>query len=434
MAVLDEVATRAAIAFANARSCTRACRTRSPSGARAEAQLQEANRRKDEFLAMLSHELRNPLAPIRNAVEVIRRLAPHDAKLTWATDITDRQVRQLTRLVDELLDVARISQGKIVLQSAPLDLTARGGAVRRDSAAPVHRAHAASTLTQAMPRRAGVAARRLRAAAAGDRQPAHNAAKYTPEGGSDRAVATCRRAGRRRCVTVRDNGIGIEPELLPRVFDLFEQGQRALDRSQGGLGVGLTLVQRLVELHDGRVEAHSAGAGQGAEFRVYLPCLQAPAARDGHAAGRDRRCAAGVPAHAGRRRQPRRRRHHRRPCWRSAATRCAARATARRRSTKRRASHPKWCCSTSACRSSTATRWRAACASCRRRATRLIIGLTGYGMPADRQRGREAGFDHHLLKPADPAELHQLIESWSPHASAEHAETKASNLYAFKRP
>jgi signal transduction histidine kinase len=259
MAVLDEVATRAAIAFAAAQ-LYQSLQDEIQERRRAEARLEEASKRKDEFLAMLSHELRNPLAPIGNAVEIIRRLGGHDSKLMWATDITDRQLRQLTRLVDELLDVARIGQGKIVLQSAPLELTAMvAQCIDMHRPALTARRH---TLTQAMP----VGPVWIHGDGARMQQVINNllsnANKYTPEGGSVHvAIAVEQRTA---VLTVRDNGIGIEPDLLPRVFDLFEQGKRALDRNQGGLGVGLTLVQRLVKLHDGHVEADSAGVGQGA--------------------------------------------------------------------------------------------------------------------------------------------------------------------------
>ena len=261
----------------------------------AEAKLQESNRRKDEFLAMLSHELRNPLAPIRNAVEVIRRIAPADPKLGWASDVIDRQVTQLTRLVDDLLDVARISQGKIDLQLEPVDLRRRHRARRRDGA-PVHRrAPPPARAAAARPGRCGCAATSARLSQV-VANLLNNAAKYTEEGGQLELSLSVRRAARPSS-RVRDNGIGIDAELLPHVFDLFTQGKRSLDRSQGGLGVGLTLVRRLVELHQRqRAKSHSAGPGQGAEFRVRLPCLDRGRRADGGRAGRAR--AAGAAAAA----------------------------------------------------------------------------------------------------------------------------------------
>jgi signal transduction histidine kinase len=267
-ALLDEVASRAAIAFASARLYGN-LQIEINERRQAEARLEESARRKDEFLAMLSHELRTPLAPIRNAVELIRLIAPADAKLKWAADVTDRQVRQLARLVDELLDVARIRQGKIVLQTDTLDLVA--------------------LITQCVEtQRPIVAARRLALSMALPGAPlwvrgdgtrlaqvvnnlVANATKYTLEGGS--ISVALERDGAEAVFSVRDDGIGIEPELLPNVFELFMQGKRSLDRNQGGLGVGLTLVHRLVKLHGGHVEAISEGPGRGAEFRVVLPCL-----------------------------------------------------------------------------------------------------------------------------------------------------------------
>lgn len=266
-AALDELVSRAAIAFENAR-LYRSLQTEILERREAEKKLQDSNRRKDEFLAMLSHELRNPLAPIRNAVELVRIFAPPDTKLAWAADVTERQVNHLTKLVEELLDVARISQGKIVLQMRPVDLLAvisQGvETVRPYIDARRH------TLTLNLPegplwllgdhaRLAQVVANLL-----------NNAAKYTKEGGH--ITVTVETSEEQIILSVIDNGIGIEAELLPNVFELFEQGKQTLDRSQGGLGVGLTLVQRLVQLHGGRVDVFSDGPGRGAEFRVYLPC------------------------------------------------------------------------------------------------------------------------------------------------------------------
>jgi signal transduction histidine kinase len=431
MAVLDEVATRAAIAFAAAQ-LYQSLQDEIQERRRAEARLEEASKRKDEFLAMLSHELRNPLAPIGNAIEIIRRLGGHDAKLMWATDITDRQLRQLTRLVDELLDVARIGQGKIVLQSAPLELTALvAQCIDMHRPALTARRH---TLTQAMPGSPvwihGDSARMQQVI----NNLLSNANKYTPEGGSVHvAIAVEQRAA---VLTVRDNGMGIEPDLLPRVFDLFEQGKRALDRNQGGLGVGLTLVQRLVKLHDGRVEAESAGVGQGAEFRVYLPCLQAPMSADDGAGGQAPGAApvcrrllivednpdiadttATMLAIAG----------HTVRCARDGAQALTEAQSFAPEVVLLDVGLPELDGYQVARRLRQLPQTRHA----------LIIGLTGYGMPADRKRGREAGFDHHLLKPADPTEVRTLIESWSPPGVSDSSDIgapKPSNLYAFKRP
>src|SRR5439155_15109137 len=265
---LEQLASRAAIAFENAR-LYRSLQTEISERRSAEFELQAANQRKDEFLAMLSHELRNPLAPIRNALEVVRRIAPPDAKLTWATDVMDRQLRHMTHLVEELLDVARISQGKIALNKEPVDLAALI-AQSVETAQPFIDARG-HTLTVTLPgapvwlqgdfgRLSQVLANLL-----------HNAAKYSDEGG--RIQLELGVVDGEAVITVRDNGIGIDAALLPRIFDLFAQGSRSLDRSQGGLGVGLTLARRLVDLHGGRIEAASEGLKKGSRFTVRIPCV-----------------------------------------------------------------------------------------------------------------------------------------------------------------
>jgi signal transduction histidine kinase len=270
LVTLQELVSRAAIALDNARLYSSLQREIVRSR-EAEESLQDANRRKDEFLAMLSHELRNPLAPIRNAVEMMRRLAPPDPKLTMAREVIDRQVTLLARLVEELLDVSRISQGKIALKREPVDL-GRVIAHSVETSRPLIDARN-QTLTVAVP----VAPVWLSADFARLSQVVsnllNNASKYTGEGG--RIELTASAGEGEASITVRDNGAGIERELLDKVFDLFVQGERALDRGQGGLGIGLTLVKRLVELHQGRVEAASDGPGRGAAFTVTLPCISA---------------------------------------------------------------------------------------------------------------------------------------------------------------
>jgi len=265
---LEELASRAAIAFENAYLYS-SLQMEIVERRQAENKLTMSNRRKDEFLAMLSHELRNPLAPIRTALEVMRNVAPPHPKLVWAMEVTDRQIKHMTRLVEELLDVARISQGKIVLQNEPVDLLtviAHGIEIARPFIDARHQ-----TLTQTLPAAPvwlrGDFARLSQVVA----NLLNNAAKYTDEGGHIHVGLTVE--GGKAVISVRDTGIGIDAELLPNVFELFEQGHRALDRSQGGLGVGLTVVQRLVQLHNGHVEAESKGVGKGSEFRVCLPCL-----------------------------------------------------------------------------------------------------------------------------------------------------------------
>ena len=267
---IDELVDRAAVALDNAR-LYRNLQLEIEERRAVEVQLQASSRRKDEFLAMLSHELRNPLAPIRTALEVIRRLAPAgEPRLSWATEVAGRQVGHLNRLIEDLLDVARISQGKITLQKEALDLRqvlAQGiETVRPYIESRRHRF--TSTVPDVPVLMRGDFARLSQVAA----NLLSNAAKYTEEGGSIELSLAVPSEGE-ALIVVRDDGIGIEPELLPYVFELFEQGKRSLDRSQGGLGVGLTLVHRLVGMHNGSVEVHSDGPGRGSQFNVRLPCL-----------------------------------------------------------------------------------------------------------------------------------------------------------------
>jgi signal transduction histidine kinase len=270
LVTFQELAGRAAIALDNARLYQSLEREIVRSRA-AEEKLQDASRRKDEFLAMLSHELRNPLAPIRNAVEVIRRLAPPDPKLTMARDVVDRQVTLLARLVEELLDVSRISQGKIALKKEPVELS-RILSHSVETARPLIDARAQTLSVSVPPAPVWLSAdfARLSQVVA---NLLNNAAKYTGEGG--RIELTADAGEGEATISVRDNGTGIESALLPKVFDLFVQGDRALDRGQGGLGIGLTLVKRLVELHDGTVAVASEGPNRGSTFTVRLPCISA---------------------------------------------------------------------------------------------------------------------------------------------------------------
>jgi PAS domain S-box-containing protein len=235
----------------------------------AEEELEHAARRKDEFLAMLGHELRNPLAPISMAVDVMRRAAPTDSPIAWARDVIARQLAQLTRLVDDLLDVSRITHGKITLMLAPVELTTVvAQAVETSRAAIDSRGHRLTVRILSDPvcvrgdtaRLAQVLSNLL-----------NNATKYTPDGGH--ITLTVERRNSEVTLTVADDGLGLPPGLLDRVFDLFWQFE-PLGQAQRGLGIGLTLVKRLVELHGGNVEARSAGPGKGSEFIVRLPAFE----------------------------------------------------------------------------------------------------------------------------------------------------------------
>ena len=230
-------------------------------------ELAAADRRKDEFLAMLAHELRNPLAPISNALEAIRLARSNAAATEEALNIARRQIGHMARLLDDLLDVSRFTRGKVHLRKVPVDLTTiLRQAVETSRSLIEKNGHELLTSFPAEPvwldgdptRLAQIVANLL-----------NNAAKYTDRGGRIALVAD--REGDEAVVRVRDNGIGLSAEMLPRVFDLFAQADRSLDRSQGGLGIGLTLVRSLVQLHDGNVSVESRGPGQGSEFIVRLP-------------------------------------------------------------------------------------------------------------------------------------------------------------------
>jgi len=424
-AALEELASRAAIAFENAQLYT-TLQVEIAERLAAQTELQEANQRKDQFLAMLSHELRNPLAPIRNALEVIRRIGPPDPKFKWAGDVMDRQLLHLTRLVEELLDVARISQGKIVLNKEPVDLNAVI-AQSVETAQPFldSRRHALAVKMPDQPvwlqgdfsRLSQVVANLL-----------HNAAKYSEEGGS--IQLSLRVENGEAVISVRDKGIGIEEPLLSRIFDLFEQGQRSLDRSEGGLGVGLTLVRRLVELHGGRVDAFSEGRERGAEFKVTIPCVSVVGSRDitpPEAPEPPAVCGARVlivDDNA------------------DAAESIALYLKLEGHEVKSVGDGAQALASVPVFAPQVvvldiglpglsgyevATRMRQMAAT--RQA--LIVALTGYGQKEDQMRAKEAGFDHHFVKPADPHEIATLISRWQ-HPPRTPAEARSEKMSTGK--
>ena len=413
-ATIDELASRAAIAFENGRLYwnlkREMLRTKE-----AEEKLQQASRRKDEFLAMLSHELRNPLAPIRNAAEVMRRIAPADPGIAWAREVVERQVTHLAQLVDDLLDVSRITQGKISLKKEPIEL---GKVIQ-------HSIDTARTLLDAKKHHLAVNLPSSPIWVHGDfarlsqvvGNILNNAAKYTGEGGRIELAASADRG--QAVISVRDNGIGIDSKLLPHVFELFTQGERSLDRSQGGLGVGLTVVERLVDLHQGRVEVRSDGIGKGSLFRVVLPCISEVApAQDGAQAqvlaavntgGRrvlviDDNIDAAESIAVFLRLEG----HEVRTVSDGPQAVAIAQVFApqvavvdiglpgmngyevARRLRQRGAAGPA-----------------------------LLIALTGYGQKEDRTRSTEAGFHHHFVKPADPRVIQAAIAGWRGEAGAD---------------
>ena len=234
---------------------------------RAEAALRDADLRKDEFLATLAHELRNPLAPIRNAVQIMH-LSRDEATHGNARQIIERQLRQMVHLVDDLLDVSRISQGKVELRLDEVDVVAAVLDAIETSRPLIDAGRHHLTTRLAPPRTLMVSADATRLCQI-VANLLNNAAKYTPEGGHIRVFAE--RAGEWAVITVQDSGIGLAPDALPRVFDMFTQVDRSMERAQGGLGIGLALVKRLVEMHGGSVSAASDGPDLGCRFVVRLP-------------------------------------------------------------------------------------------------------------------------------------------------------------------
>ena len=377
----------------------------------AEDALQEASRRKDEFLAMLAHELRNPLAPISAAAQVLR-MAPEDpAKVRSFAEVIGRQVNHMTSLVNDLLDVSRVTRGMVQYEKLETDL--RG--VILSAAEQVHPLVEARRHTLALE----LGPDSTRVAVMGDRARLiqvfanllANAAKYTTAGGRI-AVALEQRGGRVQ-VRVSDNGSGIEAALLPHVFDLFTQGARTPDRAQGGLGLGLALARTIVLAHGGRIQASSAGAGQGSSFTVDLPLAHAGAA--GRGDGDDGGAAAGgaplslilVDDNI------------------DAVTMLAALLAAAGHKVES-FSDPRSALAAAPAAVPDAfildigmpgmdgfelARRLRAQPACREA---LYIALTGYGQDGDREQTRQAGFDHHFVKPVDAGQLLAALRQRAP--------------------
>lgn len=367
-------------------------------------QLQEADRRKDEFLAMLAHELRNPLAPIQNALEVFKLRGPADATLRWAREVVDRQVGHLTRLVDDLLDVSRVTRGKVVLKKELCDLAAvLARAVETSRPLIEARAQALTVTLPTEPLMIDGDIVRLGQVVA---NLLNNAAKYTPVQGH--IWLTAGRQGEDATISVRDDGIGIARDMLPKVFDLFTQADSSLDRSQGGLGIGLTLVRSIVELHGGRVQVESAGTGRGSEFTVQLPA--SASGPPPQAAGRP-----AAPTTAA-------------PTCRVLVVDDNHDAADSLAMLLRLAGHDvRTAYNGSAALELSASFGPEAVVldiglpgmngyELARRfrtyaAPPLLIALTGYGQEEHRQRAEEAGFDHHLVKPPDLERLQRILRA-----------------------
>lgn len=367
-----------------------------------EDKLRAADQAKDEFLAMLGHELRNPLGALSAATQILNVSGSGDRAAREATEVLSRQVERMTRLVDDLLDVGRVISGKVRLQLAPLDL-----------------AKVVSQVGQNLQRSSVMKGRDLRLQVEsvwieGDEtrieqivsNVLENAAKYTPPEGRI-TVRVSRRQGQ-AVLEVTDTGIGMTSDLIPRVFDLFAQGERSIDRSTSGLGIGLTLVKRLTELHGGTVRAESEGTGKGSRFTLALPAV-APPARERRRASdpvrvRERRKVLLIEDNEDARRSMLTILRHYGYRAFEAADGIEGVATAEEIEPDAAIIDiglPQYD------GYEVAKRLRAGAAG----ASVLLIALTGYGGQEAQQKARDAGFDEYLVKPVSPRELAELIES-----------------------
>ncbi|WAK01101.1 hybrid sensor histidine kinase/response regulator [Methylobacter sp. YRD-M1] len=375
---------------------------------RPEEALREADRRKDEFLAMLAHELRNPLAPIRNSVHLLKEQdAAASPMLEWCCNVIDRQSSHMARLLDDLLDVARTMQGKISLKTEHFNLTEIvDSAIETSSPLIKARGLKLVILHSATPQ--WLKGDRFRLAQVLSNL-LNNAAKYTDEGG--RITLSVSQEASMALIKVRDTGIGIAPDMLPHIFDLFTQADGSLSRSQGGLGIGLTLVRRLVEMHGGSVNASSAGIGQGSEFTVRLPLLS----------NEYKEVAESAPSGGAMPLCPKLRilvvddypdaldslsmllqaEGHE-----VDTANCGAKAIERAQ-----AFRPQAVLLDIGLPDMDGYEVAQRLRELPETQLSVLIALTGYGQPEDRARSKHAGFDHHLLKPVDPDKLAALLAS-----------------------
>jgi CheY-like chemotaxis protein len=375
----------------------------------AELALQEANQRKDEFLALLAHELRNPMAVTTTAVYLLQNKGLTDPETCrWAAATISSQTEHLKRLVDDLLDVARIGRGKMALQKAQLDLAQLITKVEQACRPLIDRRlqHFILSLPSSPLWIEADSARLIQIIT----NLLENAIKFTPANG--RIELSLRSEGNQAVICVRDTGRGIAPELLPRIFDTFTQGEVALARDEGGLGLGLALVKNLVELHGGSVNAASEGSGKGAEFTVRLlalpdhpPPVPSIHTLEGPKAAKRRiliaednalaaEAMAQVLRHAG---------HLVRLAHDGAAALAAAKAEL-----------PEIALFDIGLPAMDGYALARSMRSLPDGRRVLLIALTGYGQAKDHDRSRLAGFDYHMVKPADIEQLLGIISAWKP--------------------
>jgi PAS domain S-box-containing protein len=374
---------------------------------RTQEALRDADRRKTEFLATLAHELRNPLAPIRNSLEIIKRADGDRDLLRQGRDAIERQVAHMVRLVDDLLDVSRITRDELELRKTGVELasvvhqaveTCRPLAERENQTIEV-RLPGESVYLDADPVRLAQVFSNL----------LHNACKYTPPGGSISLTAETRGDG--VVVSVKDSGIGISPAQIGSIFDMFARVDTTLERSRGGLGIGLTLVKRLVEMHGGTIEAHSDGAGLGSEFSVRLPLLAGkPAAHEqpvaaanigpGSAPHRVLVVDDNVDSADSLATLMRLSGHETRIAY-DGEEALAAAEEFRPEAILLDIGLPKLH-GFGVCRRVRAEPWGEGI---------VMVALTGWGQDEDRQRSKDAGFDRHIVKPVDYQALTELLDS-----------------------
>ena len=375
------------------------------------SELSEANRRKDEFLAILAHELRNPLAPIRNGLQIMRLASDNKAAAEQARTMMEEQLAQMVRLIDDLLDISRITRGKIELRKERVELAAViQSAV--ESSSPLIEA-SGHDLTVTLPREPIFLDADLTRLAQVFSNLLNNAAKYTDRGGRIRLTALGQ--GSDVVITVRDTGIGIPAGMLSKVFEMFMQVDRSLERTQGGLGIGLTLVKRLVDMHGGTSEARSDGPGKGSEFVVRLPVMVLPPAQNPQ---RSNGCCDQAVAASGRRvlvvdDNPELARsfdmllrlmgHESRVAYDGLAAVEAAEAF-RPDVVLMDIGMPKLN-GYEAARRIREQPWGKDMA---------LVAVTGWGQEEDRRRSHEAGFDQHLVKPVDHADLQKVLDQRCP--------------------
>jgi len=380
-------------------------------------QLRQADRRKDEFLATLAHELRNPLAPLSNALELWRFAKNDPEQLDELRGMMQRQVRQMSRLIDDLLDVSRISRGKISLRTERVELR---GLVNTalESVKPVIAAND-QRLEISLPQEPvfvhGDATRISQVVG----NVLNNAAKYTPAGGQ--IWLSVSREGKKAGISVRDTGCGIPPDHLSRIFEMFQQVDQTLDRSQGGLGIGLTLAKRLIEMHGGTIEAKSDGPGHGSEFLITLPTIDAENTTETESAP-----SATAPPELQRRRILVVDDVHESAQTLARMLRAIGQEVATAHDGYTALAHlrehkPEVVFLDIAMPGmngyDVARRVRASNGS----AAPTLIALTGYGQDDDRRRAQEAGFDFHLTKPASIEQLISLLAGASGTVAATHS-------------